>query len=517
MKLLRADWMRETDRRAIEEIGMPPLVLMENAARGAARVFSACFPRPEYHSVVILAGKGNNGGDGLALGRIMHQQGYRVRLILPAPPASPETVHQLNLVRRLGLDCLEMNSGDRLEAILPTGETPGVFIVDALFGTGLQQPVSGGIWAELIEAVNRSALPVAAIDLPSGLSESFPVQAGFCVKADVTVTFQVPKWAHFHPDGNDRCGRLAVVDIGIPESLLQNESYFSSIYWQPDSRVRAARSCNAHKGDFGHVGMLAGSLEKPGAGILAGRAALRMGAGLCTALLPPLNRELYVGAVPEMMTRCYSDPAELPGMAAGFDVILAGPGLGLSRQSRELVGTLLRNTSEPLVIDADALNLLAEEPEILRQSPAKCLVLTPHPGEFCRLAGMKPEELMAGRMEAARSFAMERGVFLVLKGHHSLTAAPDGRVLLNTSGNPGMATAGSGDVLAGVLASLLAQYPDPEARLEIIASGVLLHGRAGDIAARKFGEAGLMAGDIIDSLAAARLERDGDQPPFKFA
>ena len=517
MKILLNSWMREIDRAAIEQRGIPAIDLMENAARACAALFAGEFPRNKYPDCLVLAGKGNNGGDGLAIGRLLREQGYEARVLLLARPQDLSPAAKVNHDRFLEAGGLPetVASAAQLKKILASCRAGETFLVDAVFGTGLDKPVTEGLFAESFAAVNLSGLPVAAVDIPSGLGENFPPEAGVHVRARVTAALHALKWAHLNPDGSPDCGRIHVVDIGIPHDLEKGEEMYIRLSEPADFKaLLARRPRSAHKGDFGHALVVAGSAEKPGAGILASFAALKSGAGLCTAAVPPPNRDLTVLAHPEVMTLPYEKPEELAARLGDFSCLLVGPGMGDSPATLRTVALLLQKAKVPVVLDADALNVLAGRSELLRALRARPLVLTPHPGEFARLIGKTVHDVQLHRLALAREFAMKHGLFLVLKGHHTLTVSPQGAVRVNQTGNPGMATAGSGDVLGGMIAGFLAQF-HPKFPVElIVAAAVFLHGYAGDLAALQVGEMALTAGNITAFIPKSFLKINGFHSPF---
>ena len=517
MNILLNAWMRAVDSAAIDRCGIPSIVLMENAARACVSFFSAEFPRNRFPVCLVLAGRGNNGGDGLAIGRLLLERGYAVRFLLLASPdqISPDARINYDLICGLGHDIEIIASAAKLKKILAACDANETFLVDAIFGTGLTRPLDPGLVAQCIEAVNGSAIAVAAVDIPSGLGENFAPDAGLHVRARATAALHSLKWVHLNPDGNSDCGRIRVLDIGIPKELENNEEYFLRLTEPADFKsLLARRKASAHKGAFGHVLVVAGSGEKPGAGILASYAALRAGAGLCTAAVSLRNRDLYVLAHPEVMTFPFEKPEELSGNLSGFSSILAGPGMGDRLSTLKTVSLLLKESRMPLILDADALNVLQDHPGLLESSGLRPLVLTPHPGEFSRLTGRTVREIQEDRLTAAREFAMKHKVFLVLKGHHTLTATPTGRIWVNQTGNPGMATAGSGDVLGGLIAGLVAQFHPHQPMEKILAAAVFLHGFAGDLAALHTGEMGLTASDIIAYIPKSILKINGFRSPF---
>jgi len=517
MKILLSSWMREIDRATIQRAGIPSITLMENAAQAAAAFFTTEFPPSCCPVCLVLAGKGNNGGDGLAIGRLLLERGYHVRFLLLAAPnqLSRDTKVNYDLIHARESDIEIVNSVVKLKKILAECDANETFLIDAVFGTGLDQPVKTGLFAEVFDAVNGSGIPVAAVDVPSGLGEGFAPQAGIHIKARVTAALHRLKWAHLSPEGNPDCGLIRVMDIGIPDALENDKEHYMRMTEPADFKaLLAKRKADAHKGAFGHVLVVAGSLEKPGAGILAAYAALKAGAGLCTAAVSNRNRDLLVMAHPEVMTLPYEKPEELSGKLNDFSCMLVGPGMGNRLSTLKTVSLLLRESHQPIVLDADALNVLQGQTQLLPTRSARPLVLTPHPGEFARLTDKNIKEIQEDRLTLARDFAMKHGLYLVLKGQFTLTATPGGRVWVNPTGNPGMATAGSGDVLGGIIAGLIAQFHPQQSMEIILAAAVFLHGFAGDLAVRQCGEMGLTASDISDFLPQSILNINGFHSPF---
>jgi hydroxyethylthiazole kinase-like uncharacterized protein yjeF len=517
MNILLNAWMRAVDSAAIDRYGIPSIVSMENAAKTSTAFFAAEFPRNRFPDCLVLAGKGNNGGDGLAIGRLLLERGYGVRFLLLAPPdqLSPDARANYDIIRGLDRDIEIIASTTKLKKILAACDANETFLVDAVFGTGLARPLAPGPYAEAIAAVNRSGIPVAAVDIPSGLGEGFAPEAGIHIQARVTAALHSLKWAHLNPDGSPDCGKIRVLDIGIPKDLENDKEHYIRLTEPADFKVLLARrKAAAHKGAFGHALVVAGSGEKPGAGILASYAALKAGAGLCTAAVSMRNRDLYVLAHPEVMTLTFEKPEELSGRLNGFSCVLAGPGMGNRLSTLKTVSLLLKESRQPVILDADAINVLQGQTGLLEPRASRPLVLTPHPGEFARLTAKTIKEVQGDRLGLAREFAMKHKVFLVLKGHHTLTATPAGRVWVNQTGNPGMATAGSGDVLGGMIAGLVAQFHPQQPMEMILAAAVFLHGFAGDLAARQTGEMGLTAGDIIAFIPKSVLKINGFHSPF---
>ncbi|HVP90361.1 MAG TPA: NAD(P)H-hydrate dehydratase [Terriglobales bacterium] len=517
MRILTARQMRDIDRETIEGIGIPGPVLMENAGLQVVKALQARFPRLREERVVIVAGKGNNGGDGLVVARHLEAAGVAPKVLLVAAEEDVKGDAALNLAvaARLGIPVAEVRRPDDWRRCR-TGLLHATVIVDALFGTGLMKPLEG-LYARVVEDINRTRAFKLAVDIPSGLSSDTFELIGPCVRADLTVCLAAPKIAHVFPPAETCVGELVVAAIGIPPALLEPPEL--KLEFVEKGRVRPffrKRKKDTHKGNYGHLLVVAGSLGKAGAAALAGRAALKTGAGLVTVAtaagaLPGIARSMM-----ELMTEPLAETLEgtvaaeaLPRaveLLEGKDGVLLGPGLSTRPSTAEFVLSLLPKIKVPLVIDADGLNILSVDLRRLRGLGAPA-VLTPHPGEFARLTGRSTADVLRYRLEMAPEFARQHSVHLVLKGYRTLTAAPDGRVFVNPTGNPGMATGGSGDVLGGMIASEIVQEKDMAGA---VLSAVYAHGLAGDLGAEKLGEKGLTAGDIIRFLPAALRSLEGD-------
>lgn len=510
MKVLNASQMREIDRLAIEDIGIPGPVLMENAGREVFREITRRFPDLVKETVVIVAGKGNNGGDGLVIARHLVNHGAHPIVLLLAAREDIRGDAALNLAvaGAAGVDIREAKTEDewrKRRAVL--GEA--TIIVDAVFGTGLVR-AAGGLYADAIRDINSSRAFKVAVDIPSGLSSDAFDLIGPAVKADLTVALAAPKIAHVLPPAEDYVGQLVVADIGIPPRVFDRPGLNLQLAETKSLlRVFAPRKSDTHKGTYGHVLVISGSLGKSGAAVLAGRAALKTGAGLVTVATPASCLPIVARSMAELMTEPLEETPEktiaaraldrAASLARGKEAVLIGPGLSTHPSTGEFLDGLLPRLKGPAVIDADGLNLIGLNPGMLRKLPRPA-ILTPHPGEFARLTGLSTAEVLKRRLELAPSLAAEHGVHVVLKGYRTLVAAPDGRVFINPTGNPGLATGGSGDVLSGILASLLAQLKDP---LLAAIAGVYVHGLSGDLAAAKLSEKALVAGDIIRFLPRA--------------
>ncbi|MFA5354502.1 MAG: NAD(P)H-hydrate dehydratase [Thermodesulfovibrionales bacterium] len=521
MKVVTAAEMREIDRATIEAFGIPGLVLMERAGLSVAAQVRELAPGK---GIICLCGTGNNGGDGLVAARILHNEGFPVRaMILSEGRAlSPDCGTQYRIACAMGVP-VEFREQISDPEILSAG-----LIVDAVFGTGLTRPVSAGL-SRIFEQVNSSPAPVISVDIPSGISSDTGKVMGAAIEAQKTVTFGLPKRGHLLWPGAEYRGRLFVKDIGFPRSLLTSES-LSLAMAEPGTLSVAIRKRqkHSHKGDYGHILIVAGSPGKTGAALMAARACLRAGAGLVTLGVPQSLIETFQNRVLEEMI--IPRPDDDKGMISrealedilGFcnsraDILAIGPGLGVSEDTGELLKGLITESWIPLVIDADGLNAI-ENPALLSGARAP-VILTPHPGEMARLMqktedrAQSTEEIREGiekeRIGTARAFSEKTGAYLVLKGVPTITSGPSGKAVINTSGNPGMATAGSGDVLTGVISGLLGQGLSP---MEAAVTGVWLHGHAGDLAAAEKGEQSLIASDIIAFLpkSIASLMKAGD-------
>jgi NAD(P)H-hydrate epimerase len=510
MKLLTAHQMRELDRRAIEEAGIPGMVLMENAGRGAADLLGTRFAERFPGPVLVVCGKGNNGGDGYVLARHLTNRGWRVRTLVLAPQAEIGGDAGLNLqiLVRSGGEVTFAPDGGALAAAL-AGQEDARLAVDALFGTGLASEVRGH-YRQAIDWLNGRALPVLALDLPSGVDADTGRIHGAAVRADLTVTFAFPKVGHVVFPGADFAGELALVDIGIPAAWYgQVPDLLTFVDAAAARLLLPARPATGHKGTFGHLLVVAGSTGKAGAAALAGEGGLRAGAGLVTVAVPRSEQPVLAAKLTEAMTVPLAETAgaigleawdELEALWAGKQALALGPGLGTARETAALVRRLMEKCPLPLVLDADGLNALEGHLDVLGGREA-FTVLTPHPGEMARLTGRTVAEIELDRIAAARDFAETHRVVLVLKGARTVTAWPDGQIRINGSGNSGMASGGMGDALTGLIGGLLAQgLAAPEAA----SLGVFLHGLAGDRLARRLGDAGLLATDLLREIPAAR-------------
>ncbi|HVZ56522.1 MAG TPA: NAD(P)H-hydrate dehydratase [Chitinophagaceae bacterium] len=495
MKILDADQIRGWDTYTIQHEPISSIDLMERAASRCVAWLSGqgLLQRP----FLVFCGKGNNGGDGLAIARMLAARHCQV------------SVYILEFGHR-GTDDFQANLERLHQQPVPIHyiQDPGQFplpgreaiLIDALYGTGLNRPLEG-LSADLVNHLNSRGCQIISIDIPSGLPADQPLAGQPAVRATHTLTFQGYKLAFLVAENAPYIGQPVVLDIGLAPAYYESQDV---TYELTDlSRIRLIyrpRSRFAHKGQFGHALLLAGSYGKIGAAVLAARACLRGGAGLLTCQVPSCGYGILQTSLPEAMVMTDFNSSvltRLEGDLSRFDAVGVGPGIGTARETRSLVRDLISSCRAPLVLDADALNSLAANPEWLALVPSGSL-LTPHPKEFDRLFGDCPDDF--ARLDKALRIARDRGLVVILKGHHTLVATPGGKGFFNPTGNPGMATAGSGDVLTGLLTGLLAQGYGP---VEAALLGVYLHGLAGDAAASARSEEALIAGDIVEYLGTA--------------
>ncbi|MBW5447986.1 NAD(P)H-hydrate dehydratase [Cohnella sp. CFH 77786] len=522
MLLVTAEEMRAIDRYAVDGIGIPALVLMENAGREIAeeivrRESAGAWGRcriagrngaPRW---VVLVGKGNNGGDGIVCARHLAERGIEVQLLYAMPPDSwaGEAGVQRDIAAKMGLPSAVYGEGGGFDWRAWDG------IVDALLGTGAsgapREP-----YASLIREANASGLPIVAADVPSGLDADTGQVANPCIRASVTVALALLKRGLLLHPGAEAAGEVVVRPIGIPAAAVRQLELNTYVLDGDTLREKLGislplrRDADTHKGTYGHVLIAAGSRDMSGAGLLCSRAALRAGSGLVTWAVPERLAMPLAGRLPEAMIRGLPDggsgewrstpAAQVSALAEGKQAVVAGPGMGRWTGDSAWLRELWESASAPIVLDADALNMLADAGESFAEWPRRTrpAVLTPHPGEMARLCGLTVREVQRDRIGCARRYAELHGVTIALKGARTVVAGPDGSAYVNTTGNPGMATGGSGDVLAGVIGALLAQGLDA---VQAAAAGVYWHGAAGDrAAAARFTSASLIAGDIVDAL-----------------
>jgi NAD(P)H-hydrate epimerase len=499
--------MQEIDRRAINEFGIPGLNLMENAGRGCVDTIISDFG-PKGRAVII-AGKGNNGGDGYVIARLLESKGWGVKVYILAERQQIGGDAALNL-ERLPAGIVQYCPH---EGQLPALHVEEIFqadvIVDAMLGTGLRSDISG-VYMEAIDLINAAGRPILSVDIPSGIHGTTGRVLGDAVRASMTVTFAFAKLGHVLFPGAEHTGRLIIKDVGIPPQLMASVSGYDFII---DDNVRPLlkrRDRLAHKGQFGHCLIVAGSTGKTGAAALSANSAVRAGSGLVTLGVAESLHQILEVKTTEVMTTPLPDSGSgyltssafpaLEKLLPGKDALAIGPGLDRRPGTVSLVHTIVETVSLPLVIDADGLNALAEDISVLRRKKSADIVLTPHPGEMARLLGTSIPDVEAIRISVAQEFARNYGVYLILKGARTIIASPTGTAAINGSGNPGMATGGMGDVLTGIVVSLLGQgYSAWNACL----LGVFLHGYAADMVAEQKGEIGICATDVQEMLPFA--------------
>lgn len=523
MKIVSAAEMRAIDRVTTEKFGVPTLTLMENAGSAVSRFVLDDYPDAER--IGVICGKGNNGGDGFVAARKLAEAGCAVRVLLLADPAelrgdAASMFERLKVAPVVAASEQALGSSDAAEIFASD------LIVDAVLGTGFRPPVSE-LYAAAIRKMNGSSAPVVAVDIPSG-SDADAMRGepqskqGFTTRANAVVTFTAPRPAHVFAELTN--GPTVIAPIGSPPEAIGSQLGLQLSTAADFARLLAPRPRESNKGSYGHVLVFGGSVGKAGAAAMAGFAALRVGAGLSTVATAKSVLATVAGFHPELMTEPLTETAEgtiaVKALEQGFaalverkTVIAIGPGISRNPESSAFVRGMLKSDAVKrdvaMVIDADALNAFENRADELK-GRGHTMVITPHPGEMARLTGMSIAEVQAKRLEIALQFAHEHELIVVLKGHRTLIASPDGTVWVNSTGSPGMATGGTGDVLTGMVAGLIAQHP--KQALEATALAVFLHGLAGDLASKIIGEGSMVATDLLrflpESFRAARLERD---------
>lgn len=498
MKIATRDQIREIDRQTIEEYGVPGLILMENAGSATARVVLDEFP--DARSAAIFAAAGNNAGDGFVIARHLINAGLNIAVYLTAPADKlrgdaltnyKAMVHTGAYIVKLSEDFSNYEEAD--------------LVIDALFGTGLTRPIEGR-YAKTINFINSLPVPKLAVDLPSGLDADTGRPLGMAIKADVTVTFIVPKIGLAVHPGIEYAGKTYVADITTPKAL-EDEIRCELTTAKTVKGLLPTRESDTHKGTFGHLLILAGSPGKTGAAILTARGAGRAGAGLVTVGVPKSLNAVFETSLQEAMSEplpdtprgCLGSTAAdivLGGLMERKTALVIGPGISTTEETKSFLFEVLLNSPLPVLIDADALTNISEQPDILKKMRAPC-VITPHPGEMSRLTDKSIKEIQADRIGIARDFAAMYNVYVVLKGARTVIADPGGRVFINPTGNSGMATGGTGDVLSGVIGGFLAQAMKP---LDAAVLGVYAHGLAGDMCAEQLGMTGILAGDLASMM-----------------
>jgi hydroxyethylthiazole kinase-like uncharacterized protein yjeF len=517
MKILTAAQMREVDRLSIERAGVSSLALMENAGASVAEFLIGQFRNLARRKILVLCGKGNNGGDGFVVAQKLREIGANPFVILcdafeAVQGDAAVNLHRWQETRGILRSVHDASEWEAFKNVLDGSD----LVIDALLGTGLHGPVEG-LLAQVIADVNAARpAAVVAVDIPSGLSADSAELSGPSIWADFTVTFTAPKIGMIASPASERVGKLLVRQIGSPRSLVEEVGKEGLRWLEPGefSSLPLKRKLSSHKGDYGHALIVAGSCGKTGAAVLAGWAALRVGAGLVTVATPETELSTVAVPVPELMTeplratsagtvsyRSY-DPARFTELLVGKNVMAIGPGLSTHPESQDFIREATAMCHLPLILDADGLNAFAGRERELTRRHAPSFTITPHPGEMARLLDCSTAAVQARRLETAKRASAEWDTYVVLKGSGTIIASPLRRMWINSTGNPGMATAGTGDVLTGMLAGLAAQF-GPQGWETALGFGVYLHGLAGDLAVAETGEASLMASDLIRAIPQA--------------
>ncbi|MFP4471633.1 MAG: NAD(P)H-hydrate dehydratase [Bacteroidales bacterium] len=497
MKILSVDQIREADAYTIKNEPVESIDLME---RAATRCYKWIRKRTEpSQPVKVFCGPGNNGGDGLVIARLLAEKEYHVSVYILRFTDKTSDDFAANLDRLKKMKSVEIT--DITEHDDPPQTNADDLVLDAIFGSGLTRPVKGWL-AGIVESINKSECITIAIDTPSGLfsDENTTGKEGTIIEADYTLSFQFPKLAFLFPENDPFVGEWHILPIGLMEEFTEKTEVTNYLLEQDDARqMIKSRNKFDHKGHFGHALLIAGEYGKMGAAVMAAHAALRAGAGLVTAHIPKSGYQIIQTALPECMVSVDNSDlrfSEHPDLAP-YNAIGIGPGIGLSRDTQNALKVLIQNAAQPLLFDADAINILGENKTWISFVP-KNSIFTPHPKEFERLAGKSSNDFDRQRLQ--KEFSIKYGVYVVLKGAHTCISAPSGKCFFNSTGNPGMASGGSGDVLTGIILGLLAQKYPP---LHACTLGVYLHGLAGDIAAKDQGQQALIAGDQITSIGKA--------------
>ena len=522
MKILTAAQMGEVNRLTTERYRIPSLLLMENAGRSVVDELEKACPGLQQKRIVILCGRGNNGGDGFVVARYLALRGANPSVALFSDPGKLRGDAKVNwdIVQAMGLPVHILPTVAAARACLRKLPFPDV-VVDALFGTGLSKPIDSN-FSPVVKWINSvsSRAFIAAVDIPSGIfadSQSIP---GPAVRADLTVTFSALKLAHVVPPASDMAGKVILVPIGSPAELFENPGYVLNLV--DESQVRRTlpqRVRDGHKGTFGHVYIVAGSRGKSGAALMTGFAALRSGAGLATLWAPESLQKDLVGTFPELMTESLPETEEgtldqdgagkVLKLSKNIESLVVGPGLSTHPSTQKLVWDLVRNSPVPVVLDADGINAFAASAEPFQNSWNQPIVITPHPGEMARLTGKKISEVQDRRVEIAGKCAAELHCYVILKGFQTVIASPGGDVYINRTGNPGMASGGTGDVLAGMVGRFLAGWnrmrksPGCPELIDFLCAAVYLHGLAADLAAEAGDQESLVATDLLQYLPQA--------------
>jgi len=505
MKIVSAAEMREIDRNTTEKFGVPSLTLMENAGKAVADHVSTQYTYAQ--NIAVICGKGNNGGDGFVAARHLHLSGKQVRVLLLADPAELRG-DAAAMFKALPVNAVCVTDDNELASNKTLPLFDADLFVDAIFGTGFKPPVAG-LYAAAIQRMNAAQRPVVAVDIPSGAdADSTAAQQGIVARADSVVTFTAPRPAHLF--GSLTKGPTCIAFIGSPDEAVISALHLNVIAPQDFATMLAPRPAESNKGNYGHVLVIGGSLGKSGAAAMAGISALRAGAGLSTVATSKSALPAVAGFYPELMTEPLSETEagtiatsaglKIEELAKTMTVLAIGPGISRDPHTATLVRSLVSHQTATTVVDADGLNAFEGHTNEFT-GKGRVLVITPHPGEMARLAACSTSDVQKDRLGIARRFARDHDVIVVLKGHRTLVVQPDGEAWVNTTGNPGMSTGGTGDILTGMVAGLLAQNPKNPSLA--VCAAVYLHGLAGDVMREKVGEHSLIATDLLRGLPDA--------------
>lgn len=499
--------MKEIDQRAINDFGIPGMVLMENAALGVVREVEKILGLVRGKSVAVLAGKGNNGGDAFAVARHLFNMGAitNVYVFSEIAQITGDAKTNLDILVKMGIEIQEITTDEKIADIEAKVKLADI-VVDGLLGTGLKGEVKG-VMASIIELVNNCSVPVVAVDIPSGVNGETGKVSKACIRAKTTVTFAFPKFGQLVHPGCEYVGELKVVDIGIPKSAVDSTGIKSRLIdMEHVSKLLPKRVEDSNKGTYGKILVVAGSRGMTGAAVLTGSSALRTGAGLVYLAAPLSLVPIYASTLIEAVSIPFEDENRgrlgkeaIPGILKqleNVDVVAVGPGLSASNEIQDVVYNIVRSSQVPIVLDADGINVLAKDLSVLKGLKAQT-VLTPHPGEMARLIGASVKEVQEDRVNIARAFSKQWGVITVLKDSRTIISSPEGDIYINTTGNSGMATGGSGDVLTGIIAGFIGQGLKP---IDAAIAAVHLHGLCGDRVAARKGQYGMIAGDLVQEI-----------------
>jgi ADP-dependent NAD(P)H-hydrate dehydratase / NAD(P)H-hydrate epimerase len=505
MKIVTAAEMRAIDRASSERYGVPSLTLMENAGTAVFEHVLAHYRTAQR--ITILCGKGNNGGDGLVAARLLHEKGKKIEVVLLADPSELKGDAAV-MYGKLPMSAEIVRTGEQLKALSARQSFSADLYIDAILGTGFKPPVSG-LYADAIALLNASAAPVVAVDIPSGAdADAMAPQQGLIVRADSIVTFTAPRPAHVFSLLTG--GPTDVAGIGSPEEAITSSLLLNVITPREFAPLIAPRPAESNKGNYGHVLVIGGSVGKAGAAAMAGIAALRAGAGLSTVATPKSVLATVAGFHPEVMTEPLAETVvgsislsaaeRVAELAKGKTVLAIGPGISRGPETAAFVRELVSESQLPIVLDADGLNAFENHANELN-GKGRLLVITPHPGEMARLAGCSIADVQKDRLGVARRFSREHELVVVLKGHRTLVVQPDGEAWVNMTGNPGMSTGGTGDILTGMVAGMIAQHP--KQAMLAACTAVYLHGLSGDVMRESVGEHSMVATDLLQGLPGA--------------